>query len=200
MTPRQSDSRERMVRSAIRLLRRHGAGATTIDRVLADSGAPRGSVYHHFPGGRNQLIDEAVTRAGASMHDIIDATQRAPDPVVAVDDFFALFRQRLVDGAFRSGCPIVAAAVAANDDAPELTQRAGAVFEDWQDRFTALFRRHGLPEDRSRRLAALVIAAWEGAVLLCRAQQAAAPMDAVSAEIHELLVHAFAGAAVPADD
>lgn len=63
MSPRRSDSRERMVLSAAALLREHGASATSIDRVLAHSGAPRGSVYHHFPGGRAQLIDEAVTLA-----------------------------------------------------------------------------------------------------------------------------------------
>src|SRR5688500_4922389 len=64
VSPRKSDSRERMVLSAATLLREYGASATSVDRVLAHSGAPRGSVYHHFPGGRAQLIDEAVTLAG----------------------------------------------------------------------------------------------------------------------------------------
>jgi AcrR family transcriptional regulator len=189
MSPRRSDSRERMVRSTAALLREYGASATSIDRVLAHSGAPRGSVYHHFPGGRTQLIDEAVALAGDLMAGVIDTAMRADDPVEAIDAFFALWRDRLVDSRFRSGCPIVAVAVETNDDAPQLARSAGAVFAGWQEAFTALFRRHGLPEDRSRRLAALVVAAEEGAVVMCRAQQSTAPMEAVAAEIHDLLVH-----------
>jgi AcrR family transcriptional regulator len=178
-----------MLRSTATLLREYGASATSIDRVLVHSGAPRGSVYHHFPGGRTQLIEEAVALAGDLMAGVIDAAMQADDPVEAIDAFFALWRDRLVDSRFRSGCPIVAVAVETNDDAPQLARSAGAVFAGWQEAFTALFRRHGLPEDRSRRLAALVVAAEEGAVVMCRAQQSTAPMEAVAAEIHDLLVH-----------
>ncbi|MFJ7075469.1 TetR/AcrR family transcriptional regulator [Streptomyces sp. NPDC098781] len=191
MSPRKSDSRERMVRSTVTLLREYGASATSIDRVLAHSGAPRGSVYHHFPRGRTQLIEEAVALAGDFVAGVIEAAAQADDPVEAIDRFFAVWRDRLVDNGFRAGCPVVAVAVETNDDAPQLTHTAGAVFADWQDALTALFRRHRLPEDRSRRLAALVVAAEEGAVIMCRAQQSIAPMEAVAAEIHELLVHAL---------
>jgi AcrR family transcriptional regulator len=180
-----------MLGSTVTLLRQYGANATSIDRVLAHSGAPRGSVYHHFPGGRTQLIDEAVAMAGDLMTGAIDAATQPEDPVAAVDAFFALWRDRLVDSEFRSGCPIVAVAVDVNDDAPQLARSAGAVFTRWQAALTALFQRHGLPEDRSRRLAFLVVAAEEGAVVMCRAQQSTAPIDAASIEIHDLLVHAF---------
>ncbi|MDQ0381184.1 TetR/AcrR family transcriptional regulator [Amycolatopsis thermophila] len=180
-----------MVRSAVSLLREHGASATSVDRVLAHSGAPRGSVYHHFPGGRTQLIEEAVVLAGDVMTGVIEAAAEADDPVEAVDAFFALWRDRLVHGRFRAGCPIVAVAVEATDDAPQLARSAAAAFARWQEALTALFRRHGLPEERSRRLAALIIAAAEGALVLCRAQQSTAPIEAAAAEIHDLLVHAL---------
>jgi len=191
VSPRTSDSRERMLRSTMALLREYGASATSIDRVLAHSGAPRGSVYHHFPGGRAQLIDEAVALAGELMAGLIDAAMQAGDPVQAIDAFFALWRGRLADSRFRAGCPVVAVAVETNDDAPQLARSAGAVFAGWQQAFTDLFQRHGLPEDRARRLAALVVAAEEGAVILCRAEQSTAPMEAVAAEIHDLLIHAL---------
>lgn len=191
MSPRKSDSRARMLNSAVALLREHGASATTIDRVLAHSGAPRGSVYHHFPGGRAQLIDEAVTLAGGFMAGVIDAAMQADDPIDAIDEFFAVWRDRVARSRFRAGCPIVAVAVETNDDAPELARAAGAVFASWQDAFAALFRRHGLPEERCRRLAALIVAAEEGAVVLCRAEQSTAPIEAVAAEIHDLLLHAL---------
>ncbi|MER6953981.1 TetR/AcrR family transcriptional regulator [Streptomyces sp. NPDC000618] len=191
MSPRKSDSRERMVSSTVALLREYGASATSIDRVLAHSGAPRGSVYHHFPGGRTQLVEEAVELAGDFMAGVIEAAMQADDPVAGIDTFFTVWRDQLVKSRFRAGCPIVAVAVETNDEAPHLARSAGAAFAGWQEALTAMLRRHGLAEDRSRRLAALVVAAEEGAVVMCRAQQSSAPIEAVATEIHDLLVHAL---------
>ncbi|MFI1728433.1 TetR/AcrR family transcriptional regulator [Streptomyces acidicola] len=189
MSPRRSGSRERMVRSAVESLREYGASATSIDRVLAHSGAPRGSVYHHFPGGRAQLIEEAVALAGDFIAGLIDAALQTDDPVQAIDGVFALWRDRLVRSDFRTGCPVVAVAVETNDDAPQLARSAAAVFARWQQALAVLFIRHGLTEERSSRLAAFVIAALEGAVIMCRAEQSTAPLEAAAAEIHDLLVH-----------
>ncbi|WP_327713095.1 TetR/AcrR family transcriptional regulator [Streptomyces sp. NBC_00464] len=191
MSPRRSDSRDQMILSAAVLLREHGASATSIDRVLAHSGAPRGSVYHHFPGGRVQLIGEAVALAGDFITGLIDAAVQADDPVDAVDAFFVLWRDRLVGSGFRAGCPIVAVAVETNDDAPQLARLAAAVFARWQEALAALFVQHGLTEERSRRLGAFVVAAVEGAVIMCRAEQSTAPIEAAAAEIHDLLLHAL---------
>jgi AcrR family transcriptional regulator len=191
MSPRKSDSRERMVLSAAALLREYGASATSVDRVLAHSGAPRGSVYHHFPGGRTQLIDEAVALAGDFIAGLIDAATQADDPVRAVDAFFTLWRDRLVESDFRAGCPIVAVAVETNDDAPHLARSAAAVFARWQEALAAMFVRHGLTVERSRRLGSFFIAAVEGAVIMCRAEQSTAPLEAAAAEIHDLLRYAL---------
>lgn len=191
MSPRKSDSRERMILSASVLLREYGAAATSIDRVLAHSGAPRGSVYHHFPGGRAQLIDEAVALAGDYVAGLIDAATRADDVTGAIDAFFALWRDRLVESDFRAGCPIVAVAVETNDDAPHLARSAAEVFARWQEALAGLFLRSGLTEQRSRRLAAFVIAAVEGAVIMCRAERSTAPLDDAAAEIHDLLARAL---------
>ncbi|MGW7042132.1 TetR/AcrR family transcriptional regulator [Streptomyces avermitilis] len=180
-----------MVLSTAVLLREYGAGATSIDRVLAHSGAPRGSVYYHFPGGRAQLIDEAVALAGDFVADLLEAAVRADDPLEAIDAFFALWRERLVESAFRAGCPVVAVAVEANDDAPQLARSVAAVFARWQETLTVLFVRHGLPEARGKRLGAFIVAAVEGAVIMCRAEQSVEPLEATAAEIHDLLVHAL---------
>ncbi|RSM69540.1 TetR family transcriptional regulator [Actinoplanes sp. ATCC 53533] len=180
-----------MVLSAAALLREYGANATSIDRVLAHSGAPRGSVYHHFPGGRAQLIEEAVALAGAFISGLIETATRADDPLEAVDAFFALWRERLISSEFRAGCPIVAVAVETNDDAPQLIRSAAEVFARWRDALGAMFVRHGLPPERSRRLAGFIIAAIEGAVIMCRAEQSISPLEAAGAEIHDLLVHAL---------
>lgn len=179
VSPRRSDARERMMHSAAELLREHGASATSIDRVLAHSGAPRGSVYHHFPGGRPQLIEEAAALAGDFVADIIE-TAGAPDAVI--DRFFSLWRRWLVDSEFRAGCPIVSVTVA--NDAPQV---AADVFGRWTEGLAASFAGHGLPEVRARRLAMFVIAAVEGAVVMCRAERSLAPLEAAAEEIRELL-------------
>lgn len=180
-----------MVLSAADLLREYGASATSIDRVLAHSGAPRGSVYYHFPGGRAQLIDEAVALAGDFIAGMIETATRADDPLEAIDAFFAMWRDRLVKSDFRAGCPIVAVAVETNDEAPQLVRSAAAVFARWQEALAALFVRHGLTAERSKRLAAFIIAAVEGAVIMCRAERSLAPLEATAAEIHDLLVNAL---------
>lgn len=178
-----------MVLSAASLLREYGASATSIDKILAHSGAPRGSVYHHFPGGRTQLIDEAVTLAGDFITGLIGAAAQVDDPVEAVDAFFTAWRDQLAESGFRAGCPIVAVAVETNDDAPQLSRSAAAVFARWQRDLAALLVRHGLTEERARRLGAFIIAAAEGAVIMCRAEQSTAPIEAAAAEIHDLLLH-----------
>ncbi|MFF0156618.1 TetR/AcrR family transcriptional regulator [Streptomyces sp. NPDC005263] len=191
MSPRKGGSRDRMVLSAALLLREHGASATSIDRVLGHSGAPRGSVYHHFPGGRAQLLDEAVAFAGDFIGGLIENMTQADDPVEAIDAFFSMWREQLVDSEFRAGCPIVAVAVETNDEAPQLARSAAAVFGRWQEALATMFVRHGLPEARGKRLAAFVIAAVEGAVIMCRAERSAAPLEAAATEIHDLLTHAL---------
>ncbi len=187
MSPRKSNSRERMISSAVALLREYGAGATTIDRVLAHSGAPRGSVYHHFPGGRTQLIDEAVASVGDVISGLVEAAAEDDRPLEAVDAFFALWRERLLDSGFRAGCSLVAVAVETNDDAPQLARSAAGYFARWRAALTGLFVRNGLTAERGERLAAFIIAAVEGAVIMCRAEKSMAPLDAAAAEIHELL-------------
>jgi AcrR family transcriptional regulator len=183
--PRKSDARERMVRSAATLLREHGAGATSIDRVLAHSGAPRGSVYHHFPGGRTQLIEEAVALAGDFVAGLIEAAARTDAPASAIETFVGLWRTWLADSDFRAGCPVVAVTV---DDAAPL---AAGVFSRWTDGLATSFGAHGLPSARARRLAMFVIAAVEGAVIMCRAERSIEPLEAAAEEIHELLAHAL---------
>jgi AcrR family transcriptional regulator len=186
-----------MLRSAVALLEEHGASATSVDRVLAHSGAPRGSVYHHFPQGRAQLIDEAVTAAGGFVGGLLHAAaQRAEareDVLAAVDAFFALSRGRLLEREFRAGCPVVAVAVETNDDAPQLARTAAAVFGDWRQALAALLSAPapGLAPERARRLAGLVIASLEGAVAMCRAERSITPLDDVATEVHELLADAL---------
>src|SRR6476661_969383 len=100
-----STPRERMVVSAALLIRERGAQATAISDVLKHSGAPRGSAYHYFPGGRMQLLEEATTYAGTYIGDKIAAAETAVD---LLDDLVEIYRRQLIRTDYRAGCPIVA--------------------------------------------------------------------------------------------
>lgn len=180
-------TRQKMVASAAVLIREHGASATSIDRVLAHSGAPRGSVYHHFPGGRVQLVEEAVRHAGARIADLIEASGASGDPLAVIDDFVALWRRRLESSDFRAGCPVVAVAVESHDDAPGIAEALAGAFGGWRERMTALLTDAGIDPARAVRLATFVIAAVEGAVVMCRAERSYEPLESTAAELRAVL-------------
>ncbi len=179
-------TRERMIISTALLVRERGARATSIDDVLAHSGAPRGSVYHHFPGGRDQLLREATGYAGAFVAARL-TPQEGQDALGAFDAFLGGYRADLLAGDFRAGCPVVAVAIEARDDDTALVDEAAAAFARWEELLMGTFVAEGVPPKRARELALLVIAGVEGALILCRARRDISPLDAVAAQLRSLL-------------
>jgi AcrR family transcriptional regulator len=172
--------RERMVVSAALLIRERGAHATAISDVLAHSGAPRGSAYHHFPGGRTQLLCEAVDYAGGHIAAIIS---EADGSLGLLDTLIAKYRQQLLDTDYRAGCPIAAVSV----EAGEPVARAAAVFDRWSDLIAQRFIADGISADRSTELAVLATSALEGALLLARVRRDLTPLDVVGRQLRSLL-------------
>ena len=185
-------TRRRMVRGAAQLLRQRGYTGTGFREVIELTGAPRGSIYHHFPGGKAQLAEEAVAYAGEAARQVIDDALVAGDPVRALRAFVELWRADFERSEGAAGCPIVAVAVETHDDAPELLEAAAGAFAAWQDAFAASLRRAGVGRARSARLAALVVAAVEGAIVLSRAEGDPSPLLDVAAELERTLRDALA--------
>ena len=180
-------SRDRMIVSAALLLREKGLTGTSFGDVIEHSGAPRGSIYHHFPQGKAQLVEEAVGYAGTYIADSIERPPEGSDPVDAVRDFTAAWRATLESSDFRAGCPVVAVAVEAHRDEPALASAAAEAFARWQSAFQARLEASGIRPARARRLAATTVAAIEGAVVICRAQRDIQPLMDVSRELEEML-------------
>lgn len=185
------DTRERMVRSAALLLREHGYAGTGFREVVAHAEAPWGSIYHHFPGGKAQLAEEAVAYAGDLVTHVL-AESPADDPVAALRLFRTIWARALEASDFRAGCPVVAVATEAPADAPALTDAAAAAFTRWTDQLAAILRRAGVPRTRARRLATTVVAATEGAIVLCRAARSTRPLDDVGRELELMITGALA--------
>jgi TetR/AcrR family transcriptional regulator, lmrAB and yxaGH operons repressor len=188
----ETSPRQRMIRSAALLIRERGVEATSFADVLAHSGAPRGSIYHHFPGGKAQLVEEATRWVGASIAEAERAALAGDDPLAGLDAAIAVWRAMLERTDFAAGCPLAAATVE-GDSVPTARDAAGAAFRSWVDPFAHTLQRRGLPRDRARSLATLVVASIEGALILARAQRSMSPMDRVGAELRRTLAAALEG-------
>jgi AcrR family transcriptional regulator len=185
--------RERMVVSAALLIRERGAHATAISDVLEHSGAPRGSAYHYFPGGRTQLLCEAVDYAGEHVGDIITGAEGGLE---LLDTLIDKYRRQLLDSDFRAGCPIVAVSVESGEEqdrermAPVI-ERAAAVFDRWTELIARRFIADGIAADQANELAMSATAALEGAIVLARVRRDLAPLDAVYRQLRNSLLAAM---------
>ena len=170
-----SDSRDRMIQSAALLFRENGYSGTGFRDVIEHSGAPRGSIYHHFPGGKEQLAAETVAWAADVIERRIARAAQSGDPIAALGIFVESWRDVLEDSNFRAGCPIVAVAAEA-DAGSTATDAAAAAFTRWQDLIGRTLLDAGVSRTDARRLATTVVAAIEGAILLCRVRRDIRPL------------------------
>jgi AcrR family transcriptional regulator len=175
-----------MVLSTALLIRERGARATSIDDVLDHSGAPRGSVYHHFPGGREQLLREATELASDDIASRLEAGG-AGDPIAVLDALIDEYRENLIRSDMRSGCPVVAVAIESREDDPGLQQLAGETFVRWQELMASSLVSAGVGKPRAAQLATFALSAIEGALVLSRAQRELGPIDAVREQLGALL-------------
>jgi AcrR family transcriptional regulator len=182
--------RERMVVSAALLIRERGAHPTAIADVLEHSGAPRGSAYHYFPGGRTQLLCEAIDYAGEYVAARIADAERGVD---ALDVLVQNYREQLLRSDYRAGCPVVAVTVEAGDpDKPDsatpVIERAAAAFTRWTDLIAQRLRADGIDAARAEELAMLMTTAIEGAIVVARASRDVTPLDLVHRQLRTLLL------------
>lgn len=184
------DTRRRMIHGAARAIGTRGVGAMSLRDLAKEAGVPLGSTYHHFPGGKAQLAEEAVTSTGRQVARLVDsAREQGIDG--AIEAFTRVWRELLVETDFRTGCPVLA--VATGDD-PTLTETARGIFASWQELMTSGLVEAGVPPDRAPGLARMIVASLEGAVAVSRAERSLEPLDQVSAELVTLVRAARSGA------
>lgn len=171
-------TRQQMLESALWHLRRGGLAAFSVDEVVRHAGAPRGSVYHHFPEGRSQLIAEAMAAAAGQLVSLIQATTADVDsPVAAVAMIADAFRSAMLEADFEAGCPLATVALEAGPEDVELRATIGHAFGAWQAAVTDVLLRGGLAMDTAMQHAAASIAAVEGGLVLARSLRDVAAFD-----------------------
>lgn len=200
-----SETRARMVAGAADLMSRRGVNGTSMRDVVRHTGTPRGSIGHHFPRGKQQLIEDAIAFAGRQVAGPLGHLTRDRGAIAGLREFIALWRKTLEKSKFQAGCPVLAVAVeqfvndaTERDGKPDaaaqgrLLDLADGVFADWQRIMFDALRREGVSPARARRLAALVIASTEGTVAMCRAARSAQPLEDVRQELELVLSAAIA--------
>ncbi|MDT5148083.1 MAG: TetR/AcrR family transcriptional regulator, lmrAB and yxaGH operons repressor [Mycobacterium sp.] len=182
---KRRDTRKKMLVSAVEVMRERGAAGVTIDEVLCRSGAPRGSVYHHFPEGRNQILAEALRYAGDSITAMIDDAAGWGARAL-LREFVEYWERLLAEGNFTAGCPVVAAAIGSDDDL-NLSVEAGAILGRWCTALTRAFVNDGFDDTEAASLAVMSIAALEGGVVLARSTRCADPLRQVGEQLEFLI-------------
>jgi len=191
--PRRRDGRERLLDGAGRLLAEKGYAGMELRDVAERGSAPRGSIYHHFPGGKAQLAAEAAERDGLRVRKAIEASIAERGLKQTLGAFGEMFRRRAADHPERIGCPVAAAALARPED-PALAAAATAAFQSWEGAIAVALEAEGVEPGPAATFAGLIVSTVEGALVRTRAAGDHAPLDSAVEGLGQALDALLAGA------
>ena len=182
------ETRERMVEATARLIARQGYHATGVAQVLTESEAPRGSLYFHFPEGKQQMAQAAIERLGQELGGVLQAKLDAkPDVKAGLQSIARMFARQLEATDFQLGCPVATTALEASSDSPGLTAACAQVFERWTELLAGRLRQERPRIASPERVARTVLALIEGALVLARARRSIEPLRDAEQAIAVLL-------------
>lgn len=174
----RTDTRRRMLDTAAELFQTQGYHATGLNQLLSEGGAPKGSLYFHFPGGKEQLAAEAVTLAGSRTGGQFAAlAAAAPDPATAVELIVEALAEELSTSDFRRGCPIATVGLDAADESEPIRTACADGYLSWQDLLAEYLATQGIND--AAELATVIVASIEGGLLLAKIQHDLAPLRAI---------------------
>jgi AcrR family transcriptional regulator len=185
-------TRERIVTTSAELFRLQGYNATGIKQIVERAQAPFGSIYHFFPGGKEQLGAEAIRASGAVYAELIPAVfDPAPDPVTGVRSFFAGAAAHLVETGYADACPIATVALEVSSRSEPMREACAEVFESWIEAGAERFVREGADAATARQLVIGMVCALEGAFVLARAARSTEPLHIAGELMARQVEHAL---------
>ena len=177
------DTREHMIETTAALVHRRGFYGTSLNEILQESGAPRGSLYYHFPGGKEELVLEAARQGVASVTQLLkEVLTGSPDVADGMRAFIEAVAHVLRDSGYVFGCP-VAPLVLDSPESSALAEVCQEALEEWQQVLVEGLGSAGIERGRAESLATVVVCAVEGGLILARARRDIAPLDAVAEEL-----------------
>jgi AcrR family transcriptional regulator len=177
-----TETRDRIVQSSAELFRRQGFAGTGVKQIVAEASAPFGSLYHFFPGGKEQLGEEVIRWSGAIYGQLLDLFYKpGEDPVAATRNFFDAAAITLRESDYADACPIATVALEVSSTNEPMRQACADVFNGWVDSATERLVECGLSRKRSRSLAFTIVGSLEGAFVLSRALRSTEPVEVAGA-------------------
>lgn len=186
MTAAKPGPRERLINTAIAMVRERGVHATGLSDLLKRSSAARNSIYQHFPGGKEELMVAVTNTAGNVAVERIDRLAATGDPIAIVRSMIDRWATELEASDFGTGCPLAAAALAGPDE-PAITAAAGRAFQDVRGRIGAALTSSGMAPVAAAQTASFALSAIEGALLQARAERSVQPLRDAEAVLTGLL-------------
>jgi TetR/AcrR family transcriptional regulator, lmrAB and yxaGH operons repressor len=190
----QPDTRARLIAAMSDALQRRGFHGVGLNELLVTAGAPKGVLYHHFPGGKTALavaaIEASVERIGAYLDGLI---ARGDPPLVVLEAWIEAAQRRLEKTGFESGCPLAAVALESTPEDAAIRAALTAGFAEFRRRIAGLLRAHGETEARADALAALTVSAYEGGLMQSRVAESAEPMRQTGLALRVLLADSHTG-------
>ncbi|WP_280251875.1 TetR/AcrR family transcriptional regulator [Nocardia abscessus] len=192
-----SESRRRIEVAASGLLARHGYHGFGLKALSEAAELPYGSIYHHFPGGKEEIAVAAITGTGTLTGRMI---RQAPTDVFAtMATLFEFMVGKLADSQWTDGCPIGTPALDGGSDVEAVRSACVSAFDTMEQAFAGLLAELGLGGQEAAELATTVVAAYEGATILARIRQTDAPLRTVAKSMERLIRSTFAAAGIGGD-
>lgn len=181
-------TRERLIAAMTDALRRRGLHGIGLTELLQAAGAPKGVLYHHFPGGKTELaiaaIDRVVERMTGGLDQLLATT---PDPLNAMRQWIRGATERLQRTGFESGCPLATVALESTPDDKALREALARAFARLRERIALALQAAGMPAERAAGVAALIVAAYEGGLLQARVAHSIEPVQRITDTLLALL-------------
>jgi TetR/AcrR family transcriptional repressor of lmrAB and yxaGH operons len=175
-----------MVRTTAKLLQRQGYHATGLNQIVAESDSPKGSIYFHFPGGKEQLAAEALDLSSRVVTDQLTA-HGAESTAATLESWLRMVAERLERSGFRDGCPIATVALEVAPTSDSLRAACSEHFDRMVDLLTARLRTDGFSPAEARDRATVLYAAIQGALVMAKGRRSAAPLDDIRAALPRLI-------------
>jgi len=183
---RRTDTRQRMLDTAADLFQTQGYHATGLTQLTTAGGAPKGSLYFHFPGGKEQLAAEAIRQSGERLAELLGAiVANAPDAATGIENAIEALAVSLRESDFRRGCPLATVALDAAAESDMIREACADGYRSWHTLIEAYLTRCGATQPAA--LATVVLASIEGGLLLARTMRDTAPLRAVATHLRAAL-------------
>jgi len=172
------DSKGKTLAAAVKLFRQQGYHGTALHDILAAGGSPRGSLYFHFPKGKEEIGETALTMAGEA---VCQGIAKAAEASASTEMFLTYVARAMAadleKSGYKEGCPIATTALETSAQSEVLGNATRIAFRKWENEIMRGLTRFGMTDEEAGQLATMVLSQLEGALLLARTYRSLEPIQ-----------------------